>query len=267
MPVPPGEPVDALQRGQRLHLGQRDPEVLPERPAHRLVAPLAEDDLAAGRPVHRAAGDRVGQLGDQQPAAVDQQRDRDRQHPPRPGRAEDLGGLLALALRRGPPAQLALDQVEEGVHLVLVIAAAADPRLAEGDLVHLVGGHPDGAGRQCQRVRDLAEEVVDLDLVVAAAAERRLAELDGPHVGGTDPLLRSPRGRRTRISEGHDVGPYRHAAGQAVVGATSSAWSSSPSGGEPSSSMAAWNRGRPKPAPQLARACSRRSRMASLPKV
>ena len=241
-----------------------------KRPAHGLVPPLAEGDLAARRPVDRAAGDRVGQLGDQQPAAVDQQRDRDRQHRPGARARTDLRGQLALPVRGGAPAQLRLDQVEERVDLVLVVAAAADARLAEGDLVHLVGGHPGDAGRLGQRVRDLPEEVVDLDLVVAPAAERRLAELDRPHVGGADPLLRSPRGRRTRISEGHGAGHYStlvDRSGAPAAGAAASAWSSRPSGGEPSSSMAAWKRGRSKPAPQAARARSRRSRIASLPQV
>jgi hypothetical protein len=36
--------------------------------------------------------------------------------------------------------QLGLDQVEEGVYLVFVVAALADRRLAEGDVAN-VGGH------------------------------------------------------------------------------------------------------------------------------
>ena len=69
---------------------------------------------------------------------------------------------LALPLGRRPPPQLDLDQVEERVHLVLVVAAAAYPRLAEGHFVDLVGGHTAPPGAGTQRDRDESQEVVDL---------------------------------------------------------------------------------------------------------
>jgi hypothetical protein len=66
------------------------------------------------------------------------------------------------------PAELLDDQVEELVHLVLVVAAADQGGRVELDLLDLLGGERVLAG---QRGLHPVEEVVDLVLVVAATAK------------------------------------------------------------------------------------------------
>jgi hypothetical protein len=95
-----------------------------------------------------------------------------------------------------------LDQVEERVDLVLVVAAAAQPRLAERDVVHVGGGEP-ATGQLGQRVGHLVQEVVDLGLVVSALGERRLAEPHRVYLGRGDPARRRLSSRLAGLSVRH----------------------------------------------------------------